>query len=305
MNLFKVEALWEIFQTTVFPYLIGRFSKRNANPSPTPGEGGQPEAPLKQQTTSVLKPRNDEAIQFAVDAALLKVPDGPQHIRNIQAVRQALEPHQQEDWRKNLGTHELTERFVDVMASETITRTNRGDPNQASVGQQPRGGQEKIERKFERRPLDYELTIDDPRVMHLILVSEVVRAEATLEQGVAQAKDYLLSAGMITRLSTAQQAAAVTKKTKDAAASGMYQSILGRQAKDEVQRREQVIEATQDDATRTRLKRELEAYTVAQSRIADANAKEKIFAAFARFLGFLAALFIIGLIIAASLKYSA
>ncbi len=294
----KLEVLWEVVQSTVIPFVMGRFmGGGHKTPSPT-GEG-QPEAPLKQQTTSILKPRNDEAIQFAVDAALRKVEDGEQHVKNIQAVRMALEPHQQTDWRKNLGTHELTERFEHVMASETITRGGRGNQQQAGVAP-AQGGQEKIERRFERRPRDYELTDDDPRVQHLVLVSKIVSAEATLDLGVAQAKAYLLSAGLISKQSPAQRATAA----KDAAVRGLYQATLEKTARDEVQRREQIIEGTTDPTTRKRLEQELAAYTVTQARVADTKAKRRLLIAFGWFAGILVLLFVIGLIVTATLKYN-
>jgi len=294
----KLEVLWEVVQSTVIPFVMGRFMG-GGHKAPSPTGEGQPEAPLKQQTTSILKPRNDEAIQFAVDAALRKVEGGKQHVKNIQAVRVALDPHQQTDWRKTLGTHELTERFEHVMASETITRGGRGNQQQAGVAP-AQGGQEKIERRFERRPRDYELTADDPRVQHLVLVSKIVSAEATLDLGVAQAKAYLLSAGLISKQSPAQRATAA----KDTAVRGLYQATLDKPARDEMQRREQVIKDTEDPDRRKRLEQELEAYTVAQARVADTKAKRRLLIAFGLFALILAVLFVIGLIIAANLKYN-
>lgn len=232
-NLFGLELGWEAIQTTILPYLLGRFKARANTPPPTTG-GGTPEAPLQQQTTSVLKPRNDEAIQFAVDATLRKMRGGEEHVRNIQAVREALEPHQQSDWRENLGTLTLTERFEHVMASETITRGNAGgQQNQAAAGQPPRG-QERIERKFERRPIDYEYTENDPRVQHLVLVSKVVSGERTVKRGVVKAKAYLLSAGLIAKQSPTQRAAATAEQGKESAVNAIRRHVSGVPANDPV-----------------------------------------------------------------------
>lgn len=305
----KLEVMWEVVQSTVIPFVMGRFmGGGHKSPSPTTGDGGQPEAPLKQQTTSLLKPRNDEAIQLAVDAALRNLPGGKKHVENIQAVCGALEVHQLTSWREYLGAHELTERFENVMRSMIVTRpsqaTNQNDPNQPAQGQQQRkqSGQEKIEMGFERRPLDYELTAKDPRVMHLVLVSKIVSTEATTELGVAKAKAYLLSRGLISKQSPTEKAAAAAKQAKDVTVRGLYQAVLEKPDQDEVQRREQIIERTKKPAARKRLERELEAYTVAQARVADTKAKGRLLTAFGWFVGILAFLFVIGLIVAASLK---
>ncbi|MFZ3031690.1 MAG: hypothetical protein WA082_01520 [Candidatus Moraniibacteriota bacterium] len=223
-----------------------------------------------------MKPRNDEAIQFAVDAAVRKLPGGKQHIQNIQAVREALESHQQTDWRKNLGTLELTERFEHVMASETITRGGRG--NQQAGAAPAQGGQEKIERKFERRPHDYELTADDPRVQHLVLVSKIVSAEVTPEQGVAKAKEYLLSAGLIS-LQSPQEKAAIAAKKGEAVAAGVLYSLIGeKKARAEVRRLEAAIKAAPNDVTKKQLETALTAHianqVIAAKRREDEAAKE-------------------------------
>lgn len=270
----KLEVLWEVVQSTVIPFVMGRFmGGGHKTPSPT-GEG-QPEAPLKQQTTSILKPRNDEAIQFAVDAALRKVKDGEQHVKNIQAVRVALDPHQQTDWRKNLGTHELTERFEHVMASETITRGGRGNQQQAGVAP-AQGGQEKIERKFERRPRDYELTDDDPRVQHLVLVSKIVSAEATLDLGVDQAKAYLLSAGLISKQSPAQQAAAAAEQGTRSATNAIHSYVGGVKSNDaQLIRLENAIETAVSPDAKNQATTALRLYLAQRSIVANAQRKQQ------------------------------
>lgn len=248
----KLEVLWEVVQSTVIPFVMGRFmGGAHKSPPSTTGDSGQSEAPLKQQTTSILKPRNDEAIQLAVDAALRQLPDGETYIRNIQAVRDDLESHQQTDWRKNLGTHELTERFAVMITTKTITRGgNRGQTNQAGANQ-PQGGQERTEYKRERFPVDYELTADDPRVQHLVLVSKIVSADAVA--GVARAKAYLLSAGLIAKQSPAEKAAAAAKKGEEMAAGAIYALVGTAENNDEVRRLEAALKAAPDDAVRERL----------------------------------------------------
>ncbi len=298
----KLEVLWEVVQSTVIPFVMGRFMGGHKAPNPATGGGGQPDEPLKQQTTSLLKPRNDEAIQFAVDAALRKLPGGEQHVANVQAVRAALEQHQQTDWRKNIGSLELTERFEHVMATETITRGGRGNQQQAAgaAAQPGQGGQEQIKRTFERRPLDYEYTKDDPRVQHLVLVSKIVSGEATPELGVAKATKYLLSAGLIVKQSPAQRVAAA----RDASVRGLYHATLNTPVQDEIKRREQAIENERNPDTRKRLEQELEAYTVAQSRNAVADTKRTFLMVLTVVGCIFGILFAVGLIIAATLKYT-
>lgn len=273
-GLLGLEVLWETLQTTAVPYLLGRLKGRTP-PPPATGEGTRPEAPLQQQTTSVLSPRNDEAIQFAIDAALRKLPGGKQHISNIQAVREALEPHQQTDWRKNLGSLILTERFEHGMASETITRGGRG--NQQQAGAAPaQGGQEKVERKFERRPRDYELTADDPRVQHLVLVSKIVSAEATPAQGVAKAKAYLLSAGLISKQSPAQRAAAAAEQGTRKATNAIHSYVGGVKSNDaELVRLENAIETAVSPEAKGQAEEALRNFLAGRSRLANTQREQK------------------------------
>lgn len=254
-NLLGFEVSWEAIQTALM--WASRF--RPQTPPAATSEAKAKEEPLGQQTTSILKPRNDEAIQLAIDAALLKTPGGLAHLQRVQAVREILKPHQRADWRKNIGTLVLTERFENILASETITRGNAGGQNQAAAGQPPRG-QERTERKFERRPLDYEWTISDPRVRHLILVSKIVTAGGT-----ERAKAYLLSAGLIAEQSPQEKAAATAKALEDKAAGSLYQMLAGEPAKAEVKRLKRAIAEAGTDADRQRLQGELRAYLVRQT----------------------------------------
>lgn len=316
----KWEAIWEVAQTAL-PFLFGRLLGTASKDQSKTG-GVASEAPLKQQVTSILSPRNDEAVQFAVDAALRRLSGGKKHLANVQAVRDALKVHQRTSWREFLAAHEMTERFENVTKSVIVTRpgqaTNQNDPSQPPQQQKKQSGQEKIEMGFERRAHDYELTAEDPRVQHLVLVSQivsgeatlkngaaeakVVSAEATLEKGVAKATAYLLSAGLISELSPQEKAAAAAKKAKDVSTQSLYQWTLSGPVMDEVRRQEQVIEAEEDPATRKDLRQRLETYIVTQSRAENTKANGRLLMAFGWFVGILAFLFVIGLIVAASLK---
>lgn len=297
-GLFGLEVLWETLQTTAVPYLLGRLKGRTPA-APTTGEGGRSEEPLRQQTTSVMKPRNDEAIQFAVDAALRKLPGGKQHISNIQAVREALESHQQTDWRKNLGTLELTERFEHVMASETITRSGRGNQPQPAGAAPAQGGQDKVERRFEHRPVDYEYTESDPRVQHLVLVSKVVSAEATPEQGIAKAKAYLLSAGLISKQSPAQRAAAAAEQGTRKATNAINSYVGGVKSNDaELIRLENAIETAASPEAKGQAEEALRNFLAGQSRLANTQREQKDREGTLRFHALIIIVVIVGLALA-------
>lgn len=166
---------------------------------------------ITQQTASAILPsRDDEAIQLALDATLNELGDhGPAHLARVQRVRAALKPHQRTDWRVNLGSLKMTERFEQVMISETTTQNHpgeQGDQPDPALQQRRRNGgrkgQVRIERKFDRRQRDIEWTLEDPRVRHLILVSRIVeqgdREQVNgIPQGVPDAISYLFSAGLI------------------------------------------------------------------------------------------------------------
>lgn len=266
MNIFGHD--FNVMSAVDLAQLAGKFLGRS-EPRPT-ASGEKKEEPLKQQVTSVLTPRADEAIQLAIDAALSKMDDGLVHLKNVQSVRDNLEPHQQASWRENMGALILTERFEDVMASETITRGGRG--NQQQVGAQPaQGGQERIERRFERRPLDYEWTKRDPRVRHLVLVSMIVSSEATPEQGVAKAKAYLLSAGLIAKQSAAQQAAAAAEKTNKEIAATLYRSVAGDRINPALDAFDRAIANAPTDAERDILTKRRERYIIEQARVTHAE----------------------------------
>lgn len=217
----KGMAVWEILRS-----LKGLFGT----------EGGAKEVPLEQQVASMLDPLSDEAIQAFLDEALVRVKgaDGVRYLTAIQKVRDTLEPHQKERWRKVIGKMKLTEKFESFTVSETITG---GDDQQgqqaqdvrrraAAQLQQPKQGKGKTERKFDRRPRDYEGTVEDPRVQHLILVADLVMSENDENVGVEKARRYLFSGDYITEKTLTQQTKEKAAKVTEAAISGVHDVSL-------------------------------------------------------------------------------
>lgn len=214
---FSGMALWEAMRS-----LRGLFSSGSADISIT-----------QQQASALLPTRDDEAIQLALDAALQGLGNGPLHLERVQSVREALEPHQRADWRVNIGSLKMTERFEQVMISKTTTRTNSASGEQpeqqdGALQQRRRGsgtrGQERTEEKFDRRQRDYEWTEEDPRIKHLILVSKLVE-----KGGVAKAKAYLLAAGLIKAKSLKEQGSDALSNAQEAAAEKLYQLVAAKQ----------------------------------------------------------------------------
>ncbi len=289
MKLLGMEITWEAIQTLM---LWAR------NRAPAQGGGAassaeKKEDSLQQQLTSVLPTRDDEAILMAIDAALVKMEGGLNHLRNIRFLRANLEPHQLADWRKNIGTIKLTERFEQALASETITRGgNRADPNQPGA-QQPRG-QERIERKFERRQRDYEWTKKDPRVRHLILISQLVETD-----GIEAAKGYLITGGFIAKQSSAQRAAATASQGKDAMIDAIHRFVGKVESTDpELRRLEAAIKAAPNADAKRQLEDELRRFLRDQSQAANTGRKEKDRAATRRFRIF------IGLTVIAAITFA-
>lgn len=184
---------------------------------------------LQQQTASTLFPtRDDEAIQFALDAALAEQKDGPEHLTRVQQVRESLESHQRTDWRKSLTSLKMTERFEQVVITETTTQQTTGPEAvpvpTGGIAPRRRGAQTKVERKFDRRPRDYEWTPEDPRIKHLVLVSNLVA-----KGGVEPAKAYLLAAGLIKEKSVTQQGSEAFSSAKETVADTAYHFVAARQ----------------------------------------------------------------------------
>lgn len=188
---------------------------------------------LEQQVTSTLLPsRDDEAIQAAIDATLHGIDEA--HLMRVQQVRAVLAPHQRTDWRKNLGSIKLTERFEQVTISEIVTETAPGsdvEKDPAAMPLRRRGGQQRKETKrtFDRRPRDYEWTAEDPRVRHLILVSNLVESENTAKKGIKKAKEYLLTAGLISEKSVTEIATEKASKAKEIGLDAVYTTVASAQ----------------------------------------------------------------------------
>lgn len=195
--------------------------------------GGTPEAPLVQQTADAVIPSfADEAIQAALDAALYEI--SSDHLERIRKVRDSLEPHQQTRWRKAIGTLELTEKFETFTVSEKTTTSgdkNNQDQQQGQAVKDQRKRNEKGARKettrtFDRRKRDYEYTKEDPRVQHLILVSNLVGSVPDEAAGIAKAKAYLFSAGMIVEKSLQSQVTEKVSQAKEAALDTVYHGAI-------------------------------------------------------------------------------
>ncbi len=232
MKLFGLEVSWELIQTAL---LWAR--NRPSQPGPaatTAAQATRPDEGLTQQVATMLDRRSDEAILMAVDAALAQMSGGAEHLRRVQLVRVALAPHQQTDWRMNLTTIAMTERFENYV-SERITELGNESAQAESLDQRRRNNKPRrpvVREKFDRRKIDYEWTPQDPRVQHLILVSTIVSAESEETAGVELAKKYLLSAGFIQAKSAAEKAGDATEKSTQAIARALYRSVAGQAARE-------------------------------------------------------------------------
>ncbi len=181
-------AIWEAFKG-----LAGLFGGETTT-----------EKPLHQQMADILPSLKDEAIQIALDNCLTQ-----EQLRNIAKVRASLEPHQRARWRETIGTLQLTEKFQKFLASEKITdyRDNQ------QQGTQPKGkGKNDIlkeaVRTYTRHAHDYEFTAKDPRVKHLVLITNLVddvEVGSDEEKRLAWIKEHLLTAGLIRKKSVAQE----------------------------------------------------------------------------------------------------
>lgn len=175
------------------------------------------EDPLEQQVPSGLLPGyDDDAVMAALDATLVKE-RGQEYLNRITAVRAKLEPHQRSRWRKVYTTIKLTERHEDVLCSRKRTK----------VEASPKGpAREDSTEEYQRLQRDYEYTLEDPRLQHLILVSEMVR-----DQGVEAAVEYLIASDFALEKSVTQQATEKLSELKKAGGEklrrGAYRLFLG------------------------------------------------------------------------------
>lgn len=193
--------------------------------------GSNKDDSLTQQTASALMPTfDDEAIQAALDTTLYSI--DPLCLEKVQKVRAALEPHQRDRWRKVITTLKLTEKFEAFVVSERTAKTNGSDTDQVidpqtqsqrrrTPGKQAR---EETTRTFDRRKRDYEYTAEDPRVQHLVFIGKLVSNEIDETLGIAKAKNYLLSSGMILEKSLASQGAEKVSKATTATLDATYKT---------------------------------------------------------------------------------
>ena len=260
-----------------------------SEPRPTVGEG-KGEKPPEQQTTSLLKPNFDEAIHAALDATLGQMANGMAYLKNIQLVLASLEPHQQASWREKVASYNLPPRFSQEVVSRTTTPVGRGgQQNIAGAAQaQPQVGPSRVDEKFERQSVAYELTPDDSRIKHLILVAKIVDAENEVGDakplGVARAKAYLHNRGFFSSQSPTEKAAAAARQGEEMAASAINRYVADMKSDDaDLIRLEAAIKAAGDAAAKRQAEEALRVFLAAQSRAANARRQEKDAAAKLRF----------------------
>lgn len=178
---------------------------------------GSKEAPLEQQMASGLIPSyDDEAISAALDAALVHE-KGSEYLDHIKAVRAELQPHQRDRWRKVYGNIKLTERHENALSSKKSTKVETSAKGP---------GREDSTEEYQRRQRDYEYTPEDPRLQHLVLVSEMAR-----DQGVDMAIKYLITSDFALEKSLTQQATekfeSLKKSGGEKLTRGAYSLFLG------------------------------------------------------------------------------
>lgn len=178
---------------------------------------GAKEAPLEQQMAGGLLPSfDDEAISAALDAALVQH-KSREYLDRIKEVRLALKPHQRERWRKVYGSIKLTERHEDVLSSRKQVKVEAGAKGPA---------RDDTTEEYQRRQRDYEYTLEDPRLQHLIIVSEMAR-----DHGVDTARKYLVNSDFALERSLAEQAKEKLEELKKVGSeklvNGSYMLFLG------------------------------------------------------------------------------
>lgn len=185
------------------------------------------EVPLEQQVASGLIPSyDDEAISAALDAALNEL-KGDVYLRQIKELRATLKPHQRDRWRKVYGTIKLTERHEDALSSRKHTKVEASAKGAA---------REDSTEEYQRRQRDYEYTLEDPRLQHLILV-----ANMALEHDLSFAKQYLIDSDFALEKSLAEQTKEKLDELRTAAGKKLtaasYSLFLGSDEYDKVLKR--------------------------------------------------------------------
>lgn len=174
---------------------------------------GAKETPLEQQMAGGLLPSyDDEAICAALDATLVSL-KGQAYLDKIIEVRAALQPHQRERWRKVFGNINLTERHENAISSKKSTKVEASAKGPA---------REDSTEEYQRRQRDYEYTLEDPRLEHLILVSEMAR-----DHGVDRAVTYLITSDFALEKSLAEKFDALKKMGGEKLTRGAYSLFLG------------------------------------------------------------------------------
>jgi hypothetical protein len=221
--------------------------------------------PLEQQMAGGFLPTfDDEAISAALDAALVEY-KGKEHLDKLKQVRMVLKPHQRDRWRKVYGTIKLTERHEDVVCSEkktTVEASTRGP------------AREDIAKEYQRLQRDYEYTLEDQRLQHLILVSEMAR-----DEGVDKAKEYLITSDFAFEKSLTEQAKEKFDELKKAGGEkvvdGSYMLFLGREYTAIHERRNQ--EGLSREEFEVALKNALVFKTASERRKLEVAKKERVF----------------------------
>jgi hypothetical protein len=220
--------------------------------------------PTQQKTDGIIPSLNDEAILLAVDEAVARLkPDGPLQVdgmvvmRKIAALRsKRLKPHQRDRWRKIIATLILTEHF-EQFETTVVTKTpaQAATPQAGGQGQNQQGkkGLHEVIRNFQRVKADYEYTVKDPRVGHLVFVASLVKSdtpnydEKSGHDDFKAAYDYLIG-NFFDEKSLSEISIEKAKKLQEAIASGAYDALISLGMSDRFEAAEGMVPA--DDPRR-------------------------------------------------------
>lgn len=238
------------------------------------------EVPLEQQMASGLIPSyDDEAISAALDAALVQH-KGQEYLDRIKEVRAILKPHQRERWRKVYGSIKLTERHEDTLSSRKHTKVEVSTKE---------GAREDTTEEYQRRQRDYEYTLEDPRLQHLIIVAEMTR-----DHDAETAKAYLINSDFALEKSIAEQAKEKLDELKTSAGKKLtaasYSFFLGSDGYDEVANR--TTGRPQEEIEKA-LSAALVAKTTREQRELDQAKKDRILHARPKYLGIIIVLTVV------------
>ncbi len=219
------------------------------------------EKPTQQKVDGVLPTLDDEAILLAVDEAVARLkPDGPPLVdgavvmRKIAALRsKRLKPHQRDRWRKIIATLVLTEHF-EIFAASTVEKNPRDGSQESEQAQQKKKpGPHEIIRSYQRVQADYEYTVKDPRVGHLVFVASLIKSdtpnydEKSGHDDFKAAYDYLIG-NFFDEKSISEISIEKAKKLQEAIASGAYDALISLGMSDRFEAAEGMVPA--DDPRR-------------------------------------------------------